>query len=60
MIVTFRKCLNQKSCDYNLKQIIILSCERNALKTDDLKYINEFKKYRVQAWDLISEMLEFE
>ena len=49
-----------KKFDYNLKQIIILSCERNALKTDDLKYINEFKKYKVQVWDLIGEMLEFE
>ena len=39
---------------------MILSCERNAIKTDDVKYINEFKKYRVQAWDLISEMLELE
>jgi hypothetical protein len=30
------------------------------LKTDDEKYIKEFDKYRLQAWDLISEMLELE
>jgi|TARA_B100000315_G_C14257854_1_gene442752 hypothetical protein len=30
------------------------------VRTDDEKYLDEYNKYREQAWDLISEILGFE